>query len=278
MTSKFLLFRAVASVCSWVLLTVSSDPEVAASPLGRSHPSVDDSTLAERVERSQEPQSSAPTRSELIRSSPLTLAQSLNAEDLELDPEILNNSPVLQRWLEEPPDVLHDIRHDPAFRPRIRAGYTHIDDSSGYYFGVEDLLLGELGTSGLALSADYANEFEGDRPQWGADLRYYLLPLGSRVNLAPQVGYRSLATPGETVDGVSLGGRLMLIPARTAAVDFSLTQVWINPGGESDVASLTTLSSGYALTQTLRLSTDIQLQLTPDRQDYRVGVGLELLF
>lgn len=279
MTFNVRPFWVAASVFSCTGLFLLTSQKISAFPIVLSQPSAEvlppsnGSGGAESSEPSTIPQS--PHGSSLAS---FALAQSLEAEDLELDPDILNNSPVLQRWLEDPPDVLHDIRNDPAFRPRIRAGYVHIDDSPGYSIGIEDGLLGELGSTGIALSADYANEFEGDRPQWGADLRYYLLPLGSQVNLAPQIGYRSLATPDETVDGLSLGGRLMLIPARTAAVDFALTQTWINPGHASHTASLTTLSSGYALTETLRLSTDIQLQLTPDRQDYRWGVGLEVLF
>lgn len=204
-------------------------------------------------------------------------AQTLGADDLDLEPDILENSPVLQRWLEDTPDLLRDIRQDPAFRPRFRAGYSQIEDDSGFYIGVEDLLLGEIGNTRLALSADYRGEFEGDRTQWGADLRYYLLPLGQQVNLAPQTGYRSLTTPDDTIDGVTLGARLMLIPARTAAVDVSLTQAWIRPGNDPS-ASLTTLMAGYALTSAVRLSGEIQLQITPDRQDYRYGIGLEVLF
>ena len=44
---------------------------------------------------------------------------SVTAEDLDLSPEIVEESPVLQRWLEEVPDVLEDIRSDPSFRTRV---------------------------------------------------------------------------------------------------------------------------------------------------------------
>ena len=33
-------------------------------------------------------------------------------QDLDLSPEIIENSPVLQRWLKEVPNVLEDIRND----------------------------------------------------------------------------------------------------------------------------------------------------------------------
>jgi len=278
MTLNFQHSRVAASIVLCPLLLLLTNQTTSGIPIGSAQFSLDSLSQSDRSKSAESLENSTLLEPLDGLNFPAgSLAQSLDAEDLELDPSILN-SPVLQRWLDDPPDVLQDIRTDPAFRPRVRAGYTHIDDSPGYYIGIEDGLLGDVGTTGLALSADYSNKFEGDRPQWGADLRYYLLPLGNRVNLAPQVGYRSITTPDETVDGISLGGRLMLIPARTAAVDFSLTQTWINPGSESNTASLTTLSSGYALTQTLRLSSDIQLQLAPDRQDYRWGVGLEVLF
>ncbi|TVQ60575.1 MAG: hypothetical protein EA366_03560, partial [Spirulina sp. DLM2.Bin59] len=70
---------------------------------------------------------------------PSTLAipahgQPLSPEDLNLDPEMVESSPVLQRWLEEIPDVAAEIRQDPAFLPRLRLGYHQFpstDDQGG---------------------------------------------------------------------------------------------------------------------------------------------------
>jgi hypothetical protein len=196
------------------------------------------------------------------------------AEELELSPEILENSPVLQRWLEEVPNVLEDIRDDPSFRTRLRLGYSNFpsnDDASGINVGVEDVFIGR---TGLTVSGDYQASFNGDRQTFGADLRYYVLPLGSYVNVAPLVGYRNIESNDYSTDGVNVGARLMLALSRTGAADVSLTQSFVSPGS-SDEVGITTLSFGYAVTRNLRLSTDIQKQNSREEKDSRVGIVLE---
>jgi hypothetical protein len=196
------------------------------------------------------------------------------AEQLNLDPSILENSPVLQRWLQEIPDVRSDIRHDPSFRTRLRIGYSQFpstDDASGFHVGVEDVFVGR---TGLTWSADYQQSFDGDRQAYGSDLHYYVLPLGSYVNVAPLVGYRHLETDDYQTDGVNLGLRLMLALSRTGAADISLTQSWVSPGADEEVG-ITTLSVGYAITRDLRLSADLQKQNSSQSKDSRIGIGLE---
>lgn len=199
-----------------------------------------------------------------------------SAEDLDLDPIILEESPVLQRWLDEVPDLAEDIRHDPSFRPRLRVGYAQWlsdPDASGFYLGVEDVL---IQPRGLTLSADYQGSFGGDRQAYGLDLRYYLRPLGSYVNVAPVVGYRSVEREGDRRHGPHVGLRVLLALSRTGAADLALSQTWVNPGGSQEV-SLTTLSAGYAVTSDLRISTDLQWQRAR-QSDRRVGIGLEWMF
>ena len=196
------------------------------------------------------------------------------AEELDLSPEILENSPVLQRWLEEVPNVLEDIRNDPSFRTRLRLGYSNFpsnDDASGFNVGVEDVFIGR---SGLTVSGDYQASFNGDRQTFGADLRYYVLPLGSYVNVAPLVGYRNIESNDYSTDGINVGARLMLALSRTGAADVSLTQSFVSPGS-SDEVGITTLSFGYAVTRNLRLSTDIQKQNSREEKDSRVGIVVE---
>lgn len=200
------------------------------------------------------------------------LAQTLDADRLDVDSEILENSPVLQRWLDTPPDLMDDIRHDPAFRTRVRVGYAQVDDVSGFQLGVEDFFLGD---TGLTLNADYHSADGSDDESWGVNLRYYTLPLGSRVNISPVVGYRELATPDDHTNGAELGLRLLLVPSRPGASDLSVSHTWVNPGSDRQEASLTTFTAGYALTPHLRVSSDIQIQVTGDRQDTRFGLGLE---
>ena len=206
--------------------------------------------------------------------SSINLAQTLDIEGLELDQSIIDGSPILQRWLEETPDILEDIRRDPAFRTRIRFAYAEIDGESGVYISVDDIF---LGNTKMTLNAGYEETFGDDHQSWGMELRYYTLPLGNRVNLAPLVGYRELETPDDYIDGVEFGLRLLFVPSRTAAADLSVTQSWVNLGNDRQETSLTTFTAGYALTQDVRLSSDIQIQVTPDRQDIHFSLGLEFM-
>lgn len=200
---------------------------------------------------------------------PSAIAQTPPSTDsIDLAPEIIEQSPVLQRWQEEIPDVRQEIRSDPSFRTRIRVGYGEFSEADGGSFsvGVEDVFLGR---SNFTLSGDYQG---GDRSSYGADLRYYVRPLGSVVNVAPVVGYRHL----DETDGVNVGARLMLSLSRSGAADISVTQIWVAPGS-SEEAGLTSVVFGYAVSDRLRLSTDYQQQNTPDRKDDRWGIALEWL-
>jgi len=193
---------------------------------------------------------------------------------IDVPPEVWEESPVLRRWSEEVPDIESAIRHDPAFRTRLRLGYVEFpstDEAAGFGLGVEDLFLGE---TPLTLNGAFQQTWEGDRTNLGADLRYYLLPLGSTVNVAPVLGYQSLETDAYETDGVQLGLRIVAVPSRTSAADLSLTQRWIAPGSNDEVG-LTTLSAGYAVTPDLRLSADFHWQNAPEDKDTRLGLFLE---
>lgn len=198
----------------------------------------------------------------------------LSENELSLDPAIIESSPVLQQWREEVPDVLAEIRNDPAFRTRVRLGYSFYpstSDSSGFVVGVEDILFGR---SGFTASTSYDRVFDGDRQTFAADLQYYVLPLGSYVNLAPVVGYRNITTDGYWTDGVAVGGKLILPLSRTGAADITFSQMFVSPGGSNEVG-ITTLSVGYAVTSNLRISTDIQKQNSIAEKDSRLGIVLE---
>jgi hypothetical protein len=197
------------------------------------------------------------------------------ARQLDLDPQILENSSVLQRWTEEIPDVLSEIRNDPSFRTRVRVGYSSFpssDQAGGIDLGIEDVFVSK---THLTVSADYQAAFNGIREAYGSELRYYALPLGSLVNVAPVVGYRWLESEEYSVDGVNLGVRLQLQLSRTGAADIALTQSWVNPASKSEEVGMTTLTFGYALTHQLRLSTDLQRQNASHHKDSRVSIGLE---
>jgi hypothetical protein len=197
-----------------------------------------------------------------------------SAADLDLKPEIIENSPVLQQWMRQVPNVLEDINRDPSFRTRLRLGYSlfpSADDASGWNFGVEDLFISK---SSFTISGDYQATFDRALLTYGADLRYYVRPLGSYINFAPILGYRYVETGSYTTDGINVGARLLLILSRGGAADISLTQSWVSPGTDDEVG-LTTLSFGYAVTRNLRLSTDLQRQNSRQAKDSRLGILLE---
>ncbi len=196
---------------------------------------------------------------------------------IDIPSEVIEDSPVLQDWLKEVPNVLEEIKHDPAFATRFRLGFTWFsstDDATGLNVGFEDIFIGR---TGLTLSADYQTAFNGDRNAAGADLHYFLFPLGNYINFAPQVGYRYVQSNDFSTDGVHIGGRLMLSFSRNGGGDISVSQSFISPGGSEEVG-ITSLSIGYAATSYLRLSGDIEQQNSIEDEDNRFGLNLELVF
>ena len=199
-----------------------------------------------------------------------------SGDRLDIPDRVIQESPTLQRWLKEVPDVLEDIRHDPSFRTRLRLGFITFpstDNAAGINLGIEDIFIGR---TGLTIGADYQSAFNGDRNAVGADLHYFLLPLGSYINVAPLLGYRYVQSNDFNTDGLHVGLRLMLAFSRTGAGDISLSQSFISPGGSEEVG-ITSLSVGYGVTSKLRLSTDLEWQNSIEDNDRRAGINLELL-
>lgn len=191
----------------------------------------------------------------------LLLASPVYAAELDLDPKVIRNSPVLQRWQKQVPNVTEEIKTDPSFRPRLRLGYS----ASELNIGIEDL---PIERTRFTTSANYQSS------NWGADLHYYVRPLGSYINVAPLVGYRHLNVQGQTIDGANLGIRALFVLSRGGGADISLTQSWVAPFSSAQTG-LTTLSIGYALTHNLRLSTELQKRNSPIQKENRFGIGLE---
>lgn len=201
-----------------------------------------------------------------------------SSDVLDVAPDATNQSPVLQRWMQSVPDVRADIRNDPSFTTRTYAGYSIFPSSNGtggFVIGVEDWFIGSLIDSPpLTVSADYQQNFDGDRQAYGADLHYYVLPLGGYFNVAPTLGYRHAKSADDySVSGANVGLRLRFVPSRTGAADLTLDQSWIL--GDRDRLSITQLTLGYAVSQNLRISTDLEWQRTADEGDSRVGINWE---
>ena len=197
----------------------------------------------------------------------------LTEDSLDLSPEIMENSPVLQRWHKQVPDLLEEIKNDPSFRTRIRLGYNQFPSSnntSGLGIGIEDLFIGK---SSLTLSGDYETSFS-NRQSGGINANYYLLPLGSYINIAPVVGYRYIQTNDYHTQGMNVGAKIMLALSRSGAADLAFSQSFISPGSDNEVG-ISTLSVGYALSNNLRISTDLQQQNSRAQKDNQVGLYLE---
>ena len=199
--------------------------------------------------------------------------QPLTEDRLNLDPALIENSPTLQRWLKQTPNLFEENQQDPAFLPRVRLGYSYFpttDQSSGLGLGMEDWFIGALP---LSFSADYHTNFQGQQAG-GGNLQYYLLPLGWSVNITPLVGYRAVQQDDYHSDGINVGGKVIFALSRTGAADIRFSQMFTAPGSTNEVGT-STLSVGYALTSHWRLATDLQQQNSLGGKDSRVGLYLE---
>jgi hypothetical protein len=226
------------------------------------------------------PSVASPLRSQLT---PNSIAQTPDRSEtpptptnhpIEIGPEILNGSPVLQKWLKGIPDVMNDIKTEPSFRTRVKVGYSQypsVNQSSGFHLAVDDVFFGR---GGLSASANYNSAASGNFTAYGADAQYYLLPLGNYLNITPLVGFRHLETDKYKRDGVNLGVKVMVTPARGGGADLAVSQSWVGFGSATETG-LTTLSVGYAINNHFRLSTEIQQQNAKENYDSRVGFGVE---
>ena len=197
---------------------------------------------------------------------------SQRANDLEIDRQVIESSPVLRRWLDSPPDLLDDIYNMPSFNTKLRLGLTSRNHSLGVEAGVEDLFVGR---SPLTVSGSYQTELSGRESEIQANLRYYVLPLGSYWNISPIIGYRQfnqLDRPQISGLDVGLQGILVLSPHSS---DLRLSHTFTSPTGNLEM-SKTSLSSSYAITNNLRLGTKIEWRRSPLIYDSRVGFLLEL--
>ncbi len=200
-------------------------------------------------------------------------SDSSSENSLDIPPEIINNSSVLQRWMKEVPDVLEEINHDPSFRTRIGIGYAEFPSTQhdgGMNISVNDVFIGR---TGLTVSGDYETSF-GKRDAGGVNLQYYLLPLGYYVNVAPVVGYRSISTNNYSEDGVNIGGKIIFPLSRSGAADLSFSQTFISPGDDDEVG-VTNVSFGYAITKQIRLATEIEKQNSRVKKDSQFSIILE---
>ncbi len=190
------------------------------------------------------------------------------SSDSTLDAALLEASPTLRRWLEQPPDLLEEIRNRPLIQPRIQASLG----TDTWSVGLEDLPLFDR----LTVSGDYQqflNTPSGTEQQFGSSLRYYLAPLGSQVNVAPVVGYRHLEGAERSWGTVQWGAHAVLIPAPGAA-DLTLSYSWLHPPDES-ISTLVQLTTAYTLMPALRLGARYRYESSRLDQEATFGLVLE---
>ncbi len=189
--------------------------------------------------------------------------------DLGLDGPIVENSPVLRRWLQRPPDLLEEIRNTPVLPTRLQAGF---ESASEWRVGLQDLRLGDR----LTLSGDYRQSSENPEiRQYGSEVRYFVAPLGSRFNLAPQLGYRVLEQENRRLSGVSYGAFAVLALAPGAA-DLTGSYRWVAPQeGEEGQATLAEITAAYAISPSFRLAARYSLHHSTLTWESSFGVGLE---
>lgn len=203
------------------------------------------------------------------------------AEELDLPRDIIENSPVIQKWLKEIPDVAGEIRHKPSFSTLLRLGYSQFPSShhaGGFSFALEDLF---IANTPLTVNAQYSRNFDGanrkqKRQTAGGSLQYYLLPLGDYVNVAPIVGYKYIKTGDYATGGLNLGVKLKLALSPGGGSDISVTQSFLSPTSSQEVG-MTEITAGYAITKSMRLFSGISWQNSIKQADSQVTVGLELL-
>jgi hypothetical protein len=188
-----------------------------------------------------------------------------------VDRQIIESSPVLQRWLVNPPDLLQDIYNTPNFATKLQFGLVSRDNFLGLHVGIQDVFWGQ---SPVTLSGSYQSLFPTAESSYELQGRYYLFSLGSYMNIAPQIGYRHLRSINDrSIEGVEVGlqGILVLSPR---SADLRLSHGFTNIGTDSEL-SVTALSASYALTRQLWLNSKIEWRRSVLQSDSRVGIQLE---
>lgn len=182
-----------------------------------------------------------------------------------LEASLVEQSPVLQRWLANPPNVLNLIRETPVLPLRLRLGAVGADSGS---VGLEDIALG----SRLTLSGDYRWQTDATT-DYGLHLRYYLRPRGRRFNLAPEIGFRDLSSPLGSSSGVAVGlGSTISLAPGTADLSLSYRILNITRDRETTFASAT---AAYSLSRSVRLAAHYSWINSPWERDQRLGLFLE---
>ncbi|MEM9569059.1 MAG: hypothetical protein AAF974_12210 [Cyanobacteria bacterium P01_E01_bin.34] len=181
--------------------------------------------------------------------------------------DVLDDSPVWERWRDDLPNVLDDIRNTPALPPRVRLGLA---SNREWQVGAEDITLYDR----AFMRGHYRAAFdEQSDEEYGVDVGYYLFPRGNHFNVSPLLGFRHLDLGDRINDGVNVGlvGTIALAPGTAdLAVSYSL----LDPFAE-DEATLGSVTAAYHLTRRLRLASQVNWRHSVGADDIAVGVFFE---
>ncbi|MEO1131420.1 MAG: hypothetical protein AAFX40_01795 [Cyanobacteria bacterium J06639_1] len=216
-----------------------------------------------------QPHPSAARHADALAFPPVLLADGheIDGENLGIDPEAIENSSTLRRWLQSPPDVLDIIQNTPTVPTRVQVGLV---DDRAWTLGIEDFNLGDR----ISLSGNYRRAWDGsDDVEYGAALRYFVAARGSYMNFGPQLGYRYLDRGRRSFDGITYGlfGTVSLAPG---AADLTWSYRFLEPQTSSET-TLVTVTTAYALSRSLRIAAQYNWWKSPVEKDSSLGVLLE---
>jgi hypothetical protein len=164
---------------------------------------------------------------------------------------------------------LDEILNTPAIPTRIQAS---LEGTESWSVGIQDLYL----LNRVTLSGDYRQSFEQPQDhQFGSSLRYFLAPVGSVFNLAPQVGYRRLEQSSRALSGLQYGAyAVFALSPRSAdlTASYSLLDASQNREGWATLADIT---AAYALSPSTRVAARFSWQNSTISKESRFGFVLE---
>lgn len=189
----------------------------------------------------------------------------------EEDAALVEASPTLRRWLQQPPNLLEEIRNQPLIPMRLQASIG----TDNWSVGLEDVPLFHR----LTVSGDFQHRTDQsgtiETQTYGSNLRYYLAPLGSQVNVSPLLGYRQLHQSDQGWGTVQLGAHAVFIPAPGAA-DLTVSYSWLTPtDSDQPTSTLAQVTTAYTITPDLRVGARYRYEGNRLDQDATFGLIVE---
>ena len=204
----------------------------------------------------------------------------------EEDAALVEASPTLRRWLQQPPNLLEEIRNQPLIPMRLQASigtdswsvgledvrlFDRLTVSGDFQHRTDQYRTDQLGTDQLGTDQSGTTETQ----TYGSNLRYYLAPLGSQVNVSPLLGYRQLHQSDQGWGNLQLGAHAVFIPAPGAA-DLTVSYSWLTPtDSDQPTSTLAQVTTAYTITPDLRVGARYRYEGNRLDQDATFGLIVE---